>query len=75
MGITNLLENIMEINLTVKNIKCGGCVSNIKNALNEMSNVENIEVSIEGGKVKIYGDDLDQSDISKKLSELGYPVI
>lgn len=65
----------MEINLTVKNVKCGGCVSNIENGLKDMHGIEAVDVNIDTGNVNIKGNELNQTEISTKLSELGYPEI
>lgn len=58
---------------TVKNVKCGGCVSNIMTGLKELPGVEGVEVSIEGGEVTVTGDSLSREQISEKLTQLGYP--
>ncbi len=58
---------------TVKNVKCGGCVSAIENGLKEIPGVERVEVIIDGGKVTVTGSDLSRGQLSTKLSELGYP--
>jgi len=58
---------------TVKNVKCGGCVSAIENGLKDLPGVENVEVVIDGGQVTVSGSDLSREAISAKLQELGYP--
>lgn len=58
---------------TVKNVKCGGCVSAIENGLKSMPGVESVEVVIDGGKVTVVGSDLEREQLSAKLQELGYP--
>jgi copper chaperone CopZ len=58
---------------TVQNVKCGGCVSTIENGLKELPGIESVEVTIEGGQVSVSGENLDRSQISSKLQELGYP--
>jgi len=60
---------------TVKNVKCGGCVSAIENGLKDLPGVENVEVVIDGGKVTVSGNDLSRATISAKLQELGYPEV
>jgi len=60
---------------TVKNVKCGGCVSNIKNGLQGMSGISEVDVEIAGGKVTVTGENLDRTSIETKLGELGYPAI
>ncbi len=58
---------------TVKNIKCGGCVSNVQNGLKTLSGVAEVEVTIDGGQVVVKGENLDRAQLAAKLSELGYP--
>lgn len=58
---------------TVQNIKCGGCVNNIKEGLTTITNIHSVNVAIEGGLVKIEGDNLSRQQIAQKLGELGYP--
>ena len=58
---------------TVKNVKCGGCVSAIENGLKALPGIDSIEVAIDGGKVTVVGNDLSREQISAKLNELGYP--
>jgi len=61
------------LTLTVLNVKCEGCVSNIINGLNLINGIENVEVDANTGVVKITGTNLDKSKVTSKLSELGYP--
>ena len=65
----------MEFNIKAENIKCGGCATNIKNGLNQLSEVESVDVNVETGEVKITtSKDTEQSLIEQKLNELGYPA-
>lgn len=58
---------------TVKNIKCGGCVSNVENGLKGLPGVSSVSATVEGGQVTVSGDSLDRAQIAAKLAELGYP--
>jgi copper chaperone len=58
----------------VKNVKCGGCVSTIREGLLGMSGVKAVEVTIDGGRVKVEGEGLDRAALAQKLGQLGYPV-
>ena len=60
---------------TVKNVKCGGCVSAIENGLKELPGVSDVEVTIEGGTVIVSGDGLERDALSAKLQQLGYPEV
>jgi len=57
-----------------KNIKCMGCVNNIKTGLSEMNGIENVDVDLESGKVSVSGSGLSKPGIEDKLKVLGYPV-
>ena len=58
---------------TVKNVKCGGCVSAIENGLKALPGVGSVEVVIDGGKVTVAGSEISREQLSAKLRELGYP--
>jgi copper chaperone len=58
---------------TVSNVKCGGCVSAIENGLKALPGVEQVEVTIDGGRVSVTGEGLSREQLSSKLAELGYP--
>jgi len=58
---------------TVQNVKCGGCVNNIKEGLTAVSGIQNVTVTIETGLVQVEGESLSHEQIAQKLGELGYP--
>lgn len=57
----------------VQNVKCGGCVSNIRNGLLEIPGIERVEVEIEGGAVTVETSGPTREQLSAKLAQLGYP--
>ena len=63
------------IQLQAQNIKCGGCAANIEKGLSSMAGIASVEVDIASGMVTIEGEMLDQTSITAKLAELGYPVV
>lgn len=63
-----------KLEVHVANVKCGGCISAIKEGLSALPGIASIEVDIAGGKVSIEGSALDSTAIHNKLGELGYPV-
>ncbi|MFN2308504.1 MAG: heavy-metal-associated domain-containing protein [Gammaproteobacteria bacterium] len=63
----------MQEEFNVKNVKCAGCVAAIQQALGALPGVTEVEVIIEGGRVRVRGDGLDRARLSTKLTELGYP--
>lgn len=65
--------NTLELNL--KNIKCDGCVKNIKAAMEQHDYVFNVEIEKATGHVKIIGENLVSSNIIEELTALGYPEV
>ena len=63
------------LEIKVAKVKCGGCVTNIKQGLADMSGLESVEVDLASGVVSINGESLDRQTIVNKLVELGYPEI
>jgi len=61
------------ITLSVKNVKCGGCTSNIESNISQIDGVDSVQAFIDNGKVTITGNDLDRNVITKVLNDLGYP--
>lgn len=61
------------VELKLKNIKCDGCVANIKEALAAFNNIETVSVNKETGKVSIAGTSLQKKVLVDKLSAIGYP--
>jgi copper chaperone CopZ len=57
----------------VENIKCGGCMKSIKEALLKMPGVQGADVYKEEDKVCVMGMGTDRSKIIEKLAALGYP--
>lgn len=63
----------MQEKFTVRNVKCGGCASNIQNGLLSLSGVTSVDVEIADGTVTVQGDELSRAALARKLAELGYP--
>lgn len=63
----------MQEDFSVKNVKCGGCIKAIQQGLQSLPGVDAVDVTIEGGKVRVEGPALDRAQLAAKLSELGYP--
>ena len=61
------------MDITVENIKCGGCAGSITKKLVEVFDTENIEVNIEQGTISIDVDDARRDEVAKVLLNLGYP--
>ena len=63
----------MAYQINVENIKCGGCASTIRSKLEAMDGVDNIDVVIDQGIVKIEGADDTREAVVTRLLKLGYP--
>lgn len=60
---------------SVKNVKCGGCVTAIAQGLQAQPGVSGVTVVIDGGKVTVEGDALERAQLAAKLADLGYPEV
>ncbi len=64
----------MTLTLKVDNVKCGGCVSAIKDRLLYIGGIDSVEVEIETGRVRIVGaKTIDQKRVVSDLENIGYP--
>lgn len=61
------------ITLSLKNIKCEGCVKSIKTAMEKHTNISEVTVVKETGIVTITGEDLKKSNIVAELAAIGFP--
>jgi copper chaperone CopZ len=61
------------MNITVENIKCGGCAGSITKKLVEAFDTETIEVNIEQGTISIDVEDARREEVTQVLLDLGYP--
>ncbi|MGZ5219827.1 MAG: heavy-metal-associated domain-containing protein [Chitinophagaceae bacterium] len=57
----------------VENIKCGGCMKSIKDALLQIGNVEIVIVDKDKESVIVTGTDIKRDSIINKLGAIGYP--
>lgn len=64
---------IMAYDISVENIKCGGCANTIMSKLDAMDVIDSCEVDIENGIVTIDGDAAHREEVTKLLLSLGYP--
>jgi len=62
------------IDITIDNLKCGGCAASIRKAIEKFSNVRKVEIDREKENVKIaYEGELSRETIAQTLLSLGYP--
>ena len=63
----------MAYDISVENIKCGGCANTITTRLNDMDHIDSCEVDVENGIVSISGDESKREQVTQLLLKLGYP--
>ena len=63
----------MNYEISVENIKCGGCAGTIVKKVNAIDGVESTDVDIEAGIVKVTGADGLHEDLLASLLKMGYP--
>ena len=63
----------MSYEITVENIKCGGCANTISKRLNELDAVSDCQVDVESGVVSITADVSTKAEVTQLLLKLGYP--
>lgn len=61
------------IQLSVPNMSCGGCESNIKGALSSLPGVESMIANLSNRTINVVGD-ASASDIIKAVTDAGYPA-
>lgn len=65
--------NVKKYTFNVSNMKCGGCVSSVQTALNELDGTEVIDISLEGNKAVVRSEKSVQ-DIINVLTAIGFPA-
>ncbi|MFC1589209.1 heavy-metal-associated domain-containing protein [Pseudomonadota bacterium] len=63
----------MNYEISVENIKCGGCAGTIIKKVNELDGVDSTEVEIEAGIVKVNANDGLRETLVATLLKHGYP--
>jgi len=61
------------MNITVENIKCGGCAGTITKKLTSTFDTDDVDVNIEQGTISIDIDIAKREELVKVLLDLGYP--
>jgi copper chaperone len=64
----------MSQQITVENIKCGGCANSIQKGLLKIEGVEAVDINIEQGIVDIEGT-IPRDKLVNALQSMGYPEI
>lgn len=65
-----------KIIIQVNGMFCEGCENRIKNALNSIEGVENVEAKHSTGIVEITAqENIEESSIAEKIDDLGFEVV
>jgi copper chaperone len=65
----------MNMTIEVENIKCGGCANTITTKLSSLTDVRDVQVDIESGKVSLDGDTSKRDEYASALARMGYPEV
>ena len=57
----------------VENIKCGGCMTSIKNALEKIKGIVKVEIDKDEEKISLTGNQYQLSEVIDSLNSMGYP--
>jgi len=63
----------MSTRYKVENMKCNGCVTTVKDALDQLPGSNTVSVNLESAIAEIDGD-VDSSEVENVLAALGYPA-
>lgn len=64
--------DMAETIVKVSGMTCNHCKANVENNLSSIAGIDNIEIDLESGKVKMTGDDIDLSEVKTKVESIGY---
>ena len=57
----------------VENIRCGGCMTSIKNALEKIKGIVKVEIDKDEEKISLTGEQFQLSEVIDSLNSMGYP--
>ncbi|MGD8346357.1 MAG: heavy metal-associated domain-containing protein [Lysobacterales bacterium] len=63
----------MSYDVSVENIKCGGCANTIRTRLEKLDGIDSVTVDVESGRVTVDGDGNTRQNVIERLASLGYP--
>lgn len=61
-----------EVVLQVSGLKCGGCVTAVREALEAVAGVSTVEVSLEDGEARVSGGRLSRDSLIAAVTDAGY---
>jgi len=65
-------NDMLEKTVKVNGMTCNHCKANVQNNLASIAGIDNIEIDLESGKVKMTGDDINLSEVKTKVESIGY---
>lgn len=65
-------NNMSEKTVKVSGMTCNHCKANVQNNLSSIQGIENIEVDLESGKVRMTGETIDLAEVKNKVESIGY---
>ena len=66
---------IMEANIEIQNLKCGGCASSITKKIMKIEGISSVSVDVNVSTLSFeYLEDIQLQMVIKVLSEIGYPI-
>lgn len=61
--------------LNVKGMVCGGCENRVKNALNQIEGVKNVEADFKTGIVKVNADEkVSKEEMEETVTDIGFEI-
>ncbi|NLW23134.1 MAG: heavy-metal-associated domain-containing protein [Tissierellia bacterium] len=61
--------------IKVEGMSCNHCVMAVKNALQELEGVSQVDISLEDKKVEVMGDNLVDESLKEAIEDAGYDVV
>ena len=70
--VSKTVNEMAEKTVKVSGMTCNHCTANVENNLASIKGIDNIEIDLESGKVKMTGDDIDLDEVKNKVESIGY---
>ena len=61
--------------ITIEGMACNHCVMAVKNALNEVKGISQVDVDLENRKAVVEGEGLKDETLKEAIEEAGYEVV
>ena len=64
----------MKNEYSIEGVKCGGCVTAVKERLSKLDNVNNVEINIQEKTIEVEGD-VSKEDLQAALVETNFKLV